>query len=352
MAAIDFSANLGKLVETIAKAVVVNSAYLTRGASKVPVDQMKGKQVGGKYSFNIPNIEAQYSTALDSDGKVALGSVSAFTTVELGVAYSGVKMPLGALTKALELGDYNELAKEIGAEIINKFVAGTSVTDISKIKAQVVASSEKELAKASAKLAATYTGKQYGFADPVVIGEIQGEGRNVQPINVAPEFGIGLEGKVFNINELRTQNLMESAALAGVFAGASKTVGQEATLAGATAGKIYISEDAQGKATSIVVATAANKGTVLFGTTPNGSSTAVASVGGYRPIIMRIDGAQAFGDAGDCLDGADSKITVGGITIAASKVKKGGFAVDYEFAMAAVAGVADADKFGIVWMKA
>lgn len=344
MAIANLSNGLASLVETIVKAGVVNSAYLTRGAARIPVDQMKGKRAGDTYSFVIDQITAAYSSALDSNGKVAMGSLGAPIKVDLKVGYSAVQLSLGAISKALELGDWKDLAKEIGAEIVNTFALNTAVADMGKVEHEFV-NDVKGIAKVSATLAATYTGKQYGFASPIVVGEIQGEGRNLQPISIEPQWGVGLEGKVFNIGELRSMNLPTISGDTSVTIAHTKDA-ETATLTGATAGKCYK------RGTLVVYATSATTGTVIAGKGNATVSAGAADGDSYAPVIVRIEGAQAWGDAGDCLDGADNKTPIEGITIAQSEVKQGGFAVNHEFAMAGAGGVANANKVKVVWLKA
>lgn len=344
MAIANLSNGLASLVETIVKAGVVNSAYLTRGAKRIPLDQMKGKRAGESYSFVIDQITAAYSNALDSNGKVAMGSLGAPVKVTLKIGYAGVKVSLGAISKALELGDWNELAKEIGAELVNTFELNTLIADMGNVGHEFV-TNVKGLAKASATLAATYKDKQYGFASPIVIGEIQGEGRNLQPVTIEPQWGVGLEGKVFNIGELRSMNMPLIEGNTSVTIAHTKNAAT-ATLTGATAGKCYKKGDL------VVYATSATAGVVLSGKGNANLSETAAEGDNYAPVLIRIDQAQAWGDAGDCLDGADNKSSIEGITIAQSEVKQGGFAVNHEFAMAGAGGVAVADKVKVVWLKA
>lgn len=344
MAIANLSNGLASLVETIVKAGVVNSAYLTRGTSRIPVDQMKGKRAGDTYSFVIDNVTATYSSALDNNGKIAMGAMGAPTKVDLKVGYCGSKVSLGAISKALELGDWKQLSKEIGAGLVNEFALQTAVADMAGMAHEFV-NNVKGIAKASAVMAASFQGKQYGFASPIVTGEIQGEGRNLQPISIDPAWGVGLEGKVFNISELRSMILPTIVGDSNVTIAHTANAGT-ATLTDATAGCCYK------KGSLVVYATSATAGTVLLGKANATLSATAAETDNYAPVIIRVEGAQAWGDAGDCLDGADNKHSEEGISIAQSEVKQGGFAVDHEFAMAGAAGLANPSKAKVVWLKA
>jgi len=343
MAIANLSNGLASLVETIAKAGVVNSAYLTRGTVKVPVDQMKGKRAGDEYSFVLDNITATYSSSLDQNGKVQLGSIGAPTKVTLKVGYSGTQLSLGAVSKSLELGDWSGLAKEVGATIVNEFSKQTALADMAKVENEFV-NDVKGIAKASAVMAASFQGKQYGFASPIVVGEIQGEGRNLQPIGIDPPWGVGLEGKVFNIGELRSMILPNIVGDTDVTI-AHNNNAATATLTGATAGCCYK------KGNLVVYATSATAGIVICGKGNATLSATAAEGNNYAPVIIRVDGAQAWGDASDALDGADNKMSIEGVTIAHSEVKQGGFAVNHEFAMAGAAGIATPSRAKVVWLK-
>ena len=311
-----------KLAKTVVVNAILNSAYLTRGASKIDEAQMAGKRNGETYSFVVDDITAAKFNA----GTAPTGTLTS-RSVDLSVKNYGTSLELSGVQKALDLGNWEDLAGDVGAAIANKACEDTATSDMQKISATKV-SNYKGIAKAAAKLASKYSGKIYGFADPCIIGELAGEGRNAQPINVGEQWGVNLEGKLFNISELRTMNLPKVIYASGdTDATHSFTIGD--LIAGANG----------------VIAPATKTDELPTGVTGDTKITADVEC---AAMILRVDGAQAYGDAGVNLAG--EKQSKEGVTVAQHVVDAGGFKETYEWASSVVAGIADANKAAVVLM--
>ena len=311
-----------KLAKTIVVNAILNSAYLTRGASKIDEAQMAGKRNGETYSFVVDDITAAKFTA----GTAPTGTLTS-RSVDLSVKNYGTSLELSGVQKALDLGNWEDLAGDVGAAIANKASEDTAYNDMQQISATKV-SNYKGIAKAAAKLASKYSGKIYGFADPCIIGELSGEGRNAQPINVGEQWGVNLEGKLFNISELRTMNLPKVTYVAD-------GTGVTHTLA---VGDLVVG-------TNGVIAPVVTANTIPSAVTGDNKITADVEC---AAMILRVDGAQAYGDAGVNLAG--DKQSKEGITVAQHVVDAGGFKETYEWASSVVAGIADKNKAAVVLM--
>ena len=347
--AIDISTNTSKLNKQVLANAVSNAAYLSLGADVIDAAQGSAAMIGTgeKYTFTLFAPSAKNYDGSDKatfEGTLT-DVVSKAVELEVGRTYSKIK------AADLDRANINweGLGSDAAVEIMNERVAKVVKEDMGKMPT-LVETNVKGLLKASAKLAAVKKGKQYGFASPVIIGEIAGSGTTLLPCTAPGAMTVD-SVKVWNISNLLSMDLpsntsIQSSVTCDIALPASGKNYSVATASGMTAGNVYVFKSGSNYYT--VYATSATSGICAPVAAAVTGATGVADV--MEPMIIRIDKAQAYKDFGAWLE-CDEKVTVEGVTLGLTK-KRGNLSdKEYLYEMANCSGVADPAKVRLVWFK-
>lgn len=364
------SINTNKFIVNVAKGAAYCAPYLTAGANTSFQDQMVGKQAGTSYDFVVTQVgTASYS----DDGMVGNSDITdvVSNTVKLNIGDAHIGVELSALEKACAMRGEDLAAAQVGKDLVAQTVAEVAARDAAKLFEAgnvSVGNNYKVFTKAAAKLRSKFQGEHvYAFIDPVLWGELAGDGRNSQPVSVDPKLGMGAKGQFLNVDDSysigvlpymdTTSTLTATIGIttAGVVStsAAAFTAKKGLIVKVADYGYIMINEDIQtgGTATDISA-----KVTLLNGKpSANLSGKAVSLPAGlaasktYGGAIIRLEGAQGKGDVKD-ID-ADETANIEGLTVHYSKREGEKRGHKHHFDLVGAYGIVDVRRAALVWIE-
>lgn len=203
-----------KKVISLAVGAVADGAYLWAGADKSLQKDIEGKSNGA--TLNYRKTYSGAANAVDADS-ITSRTASDWKEVEVGVKirdYSNV-VDMGTVQGTIsafgEDGEVKVRGRQ-GAKLAKKAVKDVAGKDLKAIANWFKVASGSTLYKAVMKAAGfvkQVSGEMvFGFADNEVWGELEGEGRNGQPIAVSEAtFGKDLKGSLGSIGELRVAEI-------------------------------------------------------------------------------------------------------------------------------------------------
>ena len=327
-----------KLNKQVLANAVSNAAYLSEGADVIDASQGSAAMIGtgAKYAFTLFKPSAKNYTSGMKDSDLADVGVSSID-LEVGRTYSHIKC--ADIDKANV--NWEGIVSDMAVEMMNTRVEQVVKEDVLQMPT-IVAGGVSDLLKTSAQLASLKKGKQIGFADGLIIGDIAASGTTLLPCTAPGAMDVDAV-KVWNISALHAMNLPKSTALATTVTASIATDGV-VTSTGLVAGNIYVFK--KGNEYYTVVADSATSGKTRK---PSAAVTGATGVNSdCACMIVRTDKAQAYKDFGAWLD-ADTKVTVEGVTVALTK-KFGNLSdKEYLYELANASGIADASKSRVVW---
>lgn len=367
-----------KFIVNVAKGAAYCAPYLTAGANSSFQDQMVGKQAGESYDFVVTQVgTASYS----DDGMVSNSDTTDVThsKVTLKVGNSHIGVELKALEKSCEMRGEDLAAAQVGKDLVAKLVSEIGARDVGVLEAagnMVVGNNYKAFTRAASVLRSKFQGEHvYAFIDPILFGELAGDGRNSQPVSVDPKLGMGAKGQFLNVDDAYSIGVLP-------YMDTTSTLTAKLTISSTT--------DAEGQKHGVVVTEASKsfvgkKGLILkvagygyvmltddVNATTGGEtiSSKVALLSGYPAsavtgaasllngmaasktyagAIIRLEGAQGKGDVKD-ID-ADDIATVEGITVHYSKREGKARGKKHHYDIVGAYGIVDPRRATAVWIE-